>query len=290
MRKIKRVSHALRVRMDDNFIDQPLPNGEMDQLDPFLLIHHWNKRYEGGQRQRELGVGPHPHRGFYPVTFVYKGGVHHRDSRGNDSVVNEGGTQWMNSGMGIVHSERPRKDIAEDGGDFELIQFWVNNPSAYKMSQPEYIPLRAEDTPVFTSDGGKVKVQVISGEFEGVRGAIHGNSPLLILRINLQEGGKTHIDVPSDYNALIYQLDGNLKINEQSTRRKSMIVFEQGEGDISIEATEASRAILLAGLPIGEPVETYGSFVMNDQTQILEALRDYQMGKMGVLIEDFDSE
>ena len=108
-------------------VRQPLPHQRINNIDPFLLLHHAGPTpYFAGSRPSAEGVPPHPHRGFEPVTFVYKGGVHHRDSRGNDSVIGEGGVQWMTAGMGIIHSERPPAELTENGGDQEIIQLWVN--------------------------------------------------------------------------------------------------------------------------------------------------------------------
>lgn len=276
--------------MGDIYLDQPLPYAGVDQVDPFLLIHHWNSRFEGGQRQQEVGVGPHPHRGFSPVTFIFKGGVHHRDSRGGNSIVNAGGTQWMNSGMGIIHSERPKAEIAEKGGDFEIIQFWVNNPSIAKMGQPLYLPLKAEETPYFQSDDKRSKIFVVSGEMKGLKGKMNGHSPLLILRMDIGKDSEFTIKVPKDFNALIYQLDGSLEINETETVRKNMVLFNEDDENITIKGKADTRAILLAGKPINEKVVSYGPFVMNSQSEIMEAIRDYQKGKMGVLIEEFNNE
>lgn len=270
-------------------LDQALPVENIDQIDPFLLVHHWQHTHSGGRKQQDLGVGPHPHRGFAPVTFIFKGAVHHQDSRNNNSIIEAGGTQWMNSGMGIVHSERPSKEIAQNGGDFEIIQFWVNAPAKNKMDLPSYQPLRAEETPVYMSEDGKIKVGVVSGELNGITGKIDTYSPLLTLRMDIQKGGKISIPIPPAYNAFMYQLDGHLQLeSEKQSREKDLIWFHNDGTHIQLEGLEDTRAILLAGLPIGESVTSYGPFVMNTQTEIMEAMRDYQLGKMGVLIEEFD--
>lgn len=271
------------------FLEQPLPAADIDQIDPFILLHHWNKNIEGNDNQKNQGVGPHPHRGFSPVTLIFKGGVHHQDSRGNNSIILEGGTQWMNSGMGIVHSERPTKELAENGGVFEIIQFWVNAPAKNKMDEPSYQPLSKQDTPGFKSEDQKIDIAVVAGEINNVKGPIETNSPLIVLRLTIQKGGKTTIPIPENYNTVLYQLDGSLLINSESkTVTKDMVWFKNDGNLLSIEAIEDTRAIILAGEPINEEITTYGPFVMNTQTEIMEAMRDYQMGKMGVLIENFE--
>ena len=287
MRKIHQIIHAEKVNMGGILLDQPLPAGSIEMIDPFLLIHHWNQHYNGGNLQKELGVGPHPHRGFVPVTFIFKGGLHHRDSRGNDSVVYAGGTQWIHSGMGLIHSERPAREIAENGGDLELIQFWINLPAMHKMDQPVYQPITEKETPTFLSENKMTKVMVITGEFQGIKGVVHPVSPMLILRINLKKNGKLSVPVPSNFNALIYLLDGSLKTGGKQIGEKNLVWYERSEGNILLEAFEDSRLILLSGNPLNEPVAASGPFVMNNTTEIMEAMRDYRMGKMGFLAEEF---
>jgi len=288
MRTIKRTWKSEKVNMGGIILDQPLPTRSTEQIDPFLLVHHWNDTLSGGKTQKDSGVGPHPHRGFTPVTFIFQGGVHHRDSRGGDSIINAGGTQWMNAGRGIVHSERPRKDLAEEGGNFELIQFWVNAPASQKMIEPSYQPLTKEDTPWLEAPDGLSKVGLVAGELEGQKGKVLSSSPMTILRIELQKGAKRDLRLPKNFNTFIYQLDGSLKVNGKETKSKDLILFDNDDELISLEASADTRAILLSGEPLNEPLATYGPFVMNNQTQVMEAIRDYQMGKMGVLIEEFE--
>lgn len=288
MRSVNKIIAASKVNMGGIILDQPLPHHGIDQIDPFLLVHHWKHSYKGGEKQQNVGVGPHPHRGFTPVTFIFKGGVHHRDSRGHSSIIDAGGTQWMNSGMGIVHSERPRKDIAEDGGEFEIIQFWVNAPAKHKMDPPSYQPLTSDETPRVTSKDEKVNVGIITGELGGSKGKIKAHSNLLILRLDIKKGGEIEIPVPEDYNAFVYQLDGQLNLGDKKTGEKDLTWFNNDGKSIKITGEENTRAILLAGAPIKEPVFSYGPFVMNNQTEILQAMSDYQQGKMGVLIESFE--
>ena len=286
MKTIKKIIKSQKVDMGGILLDQPLPNQFIDQLDPFLLIHHWNDRLKGNQKQNEAGVGPHPHRGFSPVTLIFKGGVHHRDSRGNNSIVMEGGTQWMFAGMGITHSERPFKELAENGGEFELIQFWLNVPAKNKMEQPVYKAITKENTPEYISDDGKVKVGIVSGKFKSLNGAVDHFFPVTVLRLNFEEGGEIEFDIPSNQNTLIYLLDGLVKINNQEATGKDFIWFNNDGEKIIMKANQKTRLILLAGEPIGEEVVSYGPFVMNTHTEVMEALRDAQMGKMGVLNEE----
>lgn len=287
-RSIKKIIHAQKVNMGGFIVDQALPMGSVEMIDPFLLIHHASKDYEAGSDERDLGVGPHPHRGFSPVTFVFEGEVHHRDSKGNNSVVQAGGIQWMHSGMGIVHSERPSKKLASEGGTMEIIQFWVNVPGKYKMVQPEYVPLTEKDTPTKMLKDKKSNIQLIAGNFAEFKGPVSTYSPLLIMRLNLKKDAEVAIPIPEDFNTLVYQLDGKLEFNNKHEGvDKQLTWFEQDGAGIGVKALEDTRTILLAGIPISEEVVAHGPFVMNTESQILEAMRDYQMGKMGMLEEDF---
>jgi len=208
-RTLKKIYPADKVNMGGHLLDQPLPNATLDNLDPFLLIHHWHQHLPGGQRQQEVGVGPHPHRGFSPVTFVFKGAVKHQDSLGEKATVGAGGTQWMFAGRGVTHSERFPKKLAEEGGELEFIQFWVNAPAEYKMAAPYYQPISLEDTPLIEQE--KSKLWVVTGKLNGVRGAAPTYSPQLLLRGELQKDGKVNIPVPQSFNALVYVIEGSLK-------------------------------------------------------------------------------
>jgi quercetin 2,3-dioxygenase len=287
-RSIKTVIASQKVNMGGIILDQPLPSNGLDMVDPFLLIHHWDDKLDGGQKQQEAGVGPHPHRGFTPVTFIFKGGVHHRDSTGIESIIEAGGTQWMNSGSGIVHSERPTKELAESGGKFEIIQFWVNSPAASKFDPPSYQPLKYEDTPIVTSEDGHVTIGVVAGQFHGKTGPVSGSSPLATLRLEATAKGKMSLEIPKNYNALLYVLDGGMIIGDKNVGAKDMVVFNNDGDSIDLIVLEDTRAIILSGEPINEPVVSYGPFVMNSEQEIREAIRDYQNGKLGTLVEHFE--
>lgn len=194
----------------------------------------------------------------------------------------------MNAGRGIIHSERPSKELAEKGGDFELIQFWINAPADQKMIEPSYQPLSEEETTWLPSEDKLSRVGLVSGELEGQKGKLRSSSPMTILRMEFKAGAKRELKLPEDFNTFVYQLDGELTINGRNTFEKQLTHFDNDDEAIQIEAKKDTRAILLSAKAINEPLATYGPFVMNNQTQIMEAIRDYQMGKMGVLIENFD--
>ena len=287
VRTVKKIISAQRVNMGGNFLDQPLPINGLDMVDPFLLIHHWNEPLKPGGKQSELGVGPHPHRGFSPVTFIFKGSVRHQDSIGNTAVVSEGGTQWMHAGNGIVHSERPGIDLVINGGEQEFIQFWVNTPSKYKMEEPYYLPITAEDTPIIKKEN--VDIRIVAGEFESLKGPAKTYSPQTLLRIEAKLGAKLQLPIPNTYNTLLYVLNGTLAMDGQKVKAKDMVWLENNGDYIEIEATATTRFIILSGEPIGEPVASYGPFVMNTKEELEHAVSDFHSGDMGTLTETFEA-
>lgn len=279
-RSIQNIIPARMYNMGDLKVRQPLPSPELDYLDPFVLLHHGHMIHDENITLRKAGVGPHPHKGFAPVTFLFKGSLNHRDSRGNNKTVSDGGTQWMHAGMGIIHSERPQSQ------EQELIQMWINSPAKNKNDQPYYHPLTKEETPFYISEDGKITVNVITGELNGVKGPIPTLTPINSATLHAQAGGKIKINLPTTHNAFLYLLDGAIEMEGKEIPGKNFIAFtNDGEG-IEINALESTRFLLMSGEPIGEEIVTQGPFVMNNETQILEAYRDYRMGKMGVLIED----
>lgn len=287
-KKIKLIVPSQLVNMGGIILDQPLPYRGIEQIDPFLLIHHWKNTLDGGKEQSALGVGPHPHRGFSPITFVFKGGVHHRDSLGISSEVFAGGVQWMNSGKGIIHSERPVKELAEYGGDFEIIQLWINTPVKHKMDDPAYYPLHAKDIPTWKSADGLAEVHVVNGSYNGLVGSIKSFSELLVYRLEMKKGASIDLPAPQNHNTILYLLDGEIFSGDERGIAKDLCVY-QSEGDrVLIEAKEDASAIYLSGVPLNESLFMHGPFVMSSASDISEAINDYQSGKMGTLNEEFD--
>jgi hypothetical protein len=247
-RTVSRLLYAEQVDMGGMPIRQPLPTQAVEQIDPFLLLHHANIKAPSHVNPDHAGVGPHPHRGFSPVTFIFQGGVHHRDSRGHDSTVYAGGAQWMNAGMGIIHSERPPADIQEIGGRQEIIQLWINTPAKHKMDIPTYFPIKAENVPSLSSEDGKVKVNVFSGELLEVKGPAPSQAIVNAATLYFKEGGKIFIPLPEDHNAFIYLLNGQLKADGFGLIDELHLVHFKNDGEgISLEAMKDTRVLLLSG-------------------------------------------
>jgi redox-sensitive bicupin YhaK (pirin superfamily) len=280
-RNIAKVVFGQQHAMGDMYVRQPLPSEKVSYLDPFVLLHHGQNEIPEDFNLKHSGVGPHPHRGFAPVTFVYEGGVHHQDSRGNSGTVYKGGVQWMNAGMGIIHSERPAVS-----GLQEIIQMWVNSPAKHKMDQPAYFPLREADAPKYLSDDKLVELSIISGSLLHIQGPIPTLSPINSAMILGKKGGKTALTFSESHNAFLYVLDGKIKINDREITAFHMVVFENNGEGFEIEILEDTKALFMSGEPIGETIVAQGPFVVNEDIQIAQAYRDYRMGKMGILVEE----
>lgn len=283
--RISSIQTAQRVLMGENWIEQPLPSQITQRVGPFLLIHHWQDYFPGGQKPLEVGVGPHPHRGFSPVTCIYSGALRHRDSLGNDHVVTSGGTQWMDSGSGIVHSERPADSIARDGGMLEIIQFWVNTPRAHKMDAPSYQPLSFEETPRWSEN--KWNVALVQGEWNGRQSPIPSHHPMRIANLQCSESGSSiDLPMPNSWSGVLYVLSGTIQVSDARASGRQMIVLGSGATDtISITAEEDTRVLFLSAAPLDEPMVSHGPFVLNTYEEVQKAIMDYHDGKMGVLNE-----
>jgi len=273
-RTVSQVIFAEAHEMGPLTVRQPLPSEPLPYLDPFVLLHHAPpKDFQGG-----TGVSWHPHRGFAPVTFMFKGGIRHRDTQGNDATVMAGGTQWMHAGSGLLHDETP------EPGETELIQLWINSPARHKMDRPSYHPLAPEATPASVSPDRLVTLHVIAGELGGVKGPIRALSPVNAARVDARKGGTIDIALPPSHNAFIYLLDGALRFPDGTTASGlHQVVFAPGGDAIRFDALEDTRALLMSGEPIGEPIVSYGPFVMNTEAEVRAAFRDYRNGDMGVV-------
>ncbi len=283
---IKKIEKGHPINVGTMDVQELLPNAS-GFFDPFLVFHHANSKIDKNIPLQLQGVGPHPHRGFSPVTFIYRGGVWHRDSRGNSQNVYAGGTQWMNTGMGIIHSERIPEDIFNHGGEQELLQVWVNTPAKHKMDQPAYHPATKEDTPHIISKDGLVTLLVPAGSLENTKGNIPTFTDVTTVMGEAKKGGSYTFRFPAHHNTLLYVLSGELTVNNDTTLKKKQLALFNNDGDtFTISATENSLFFAGSGEPLNEPIEAKGPFVMNNPTEIIESYRDYKMGKMGVLIED----
>ncbi len=287
-KKIKSIAHKVGsplVNMGPIRLRQPIPTQGIEQVDPFLLLHHYGP-YAISEFNNPFDLGPHPHRGFEPITLLFKGEQLHRDSLGNEMIVKAGDVQWTTAGRGVIHAEGPTKEFVRKGGDLEGIQLWLNLPAKDKMIPPAYQHIKSEDLPVVINEDGTVALKVVAGEQQGKKGPIKTQTAVNVYTLKTSEKGSMIIDLPKDHSSLVYLLDGEVLINNEVTLKKGamqMVTFQQDGDAIHIEGTGASNLLVLSGAPINEKVTSWGPYVMNTQTEIMEALRDYQQGKMGYL-------
>jgi redox-sensitive bicupin YhaK (pirin superfamily) len=282
---IKSVGRSDFVNMGPIRLRQPLPTEHIEMVDPFILLHHYGP-YEINEKSNPFDLGPHPHRGFEPITFLVQGEQLHRDSLGNESVVKAGDVQWTTAGRGIIHAEGPTKEFVQKGGTIEGIQLWLNLPAEKKMIEANYQHAKYEDFRIVTSEDGKVETRIITGELNETYGRIATQTPVNAFMIEAKAGGSQSISFSSTHQGLLYLLKGKAKVNGLATlelNKNQLVQFNQDGDHLSIEAEENSLLLFMSGEPFNEPVATYGPYVMNNQTEVLEAIRDYQMGKMGFL-------
>jgi redox-sensitive bicupin YhaK (pirin superfamily) len=288
MKTYKTIQHKVAspfVNMGPIKLRQPIPTNGIENVDPFLLLHHYGP-YAISEFSNPFDLGPHPHRGFEPITLLFKGEQLHRDSLGNDMVVKAGGVQWTTAGSGIIHAEGPTKDFVKRGGDLEGIQLWLNLPAKYKMMTPNYQHLEDEQIPKIFSEDKKVQLNVIAGNQNDESGLIQTQTAVNVFTAIADENGKLEIEIPENHQSLIYLLDGEILVNDVEVLKKGenqMITFKQNGDMIKFKATKKSTLLILSGEPIREKISQYGPYVMNTQTEIMEAMRDYQKGKMGHL-------
>jgi redox-sensitive bicupin YhaK (pirin superfamily) len=269
-------------------IKQTLPTANIPMVDPFLLLHHGKFTFTEDAPAIQQGLGPHPHRGFTPVTFVIEGEVHHRDSWGNNQIAKKGEVQWMHAGAGIIHSERPSQTLSEENGMQEVIQLWINTPAAKKMQPPKYQFFAESDIPAILSTDQGIRNKVVAGSYEGINGKIETESELMIIWSETIHGGTHSYNVDLHLNSMLYVVRGEMKIGGYGmVETESLVVFDDHSGEIEVSAEPDTQFLLLCGAPINEKVVHQGPFVMNSESEILEAMRDYQKGKMGLLIEDY---
>lgn len=288
MKKIKTIQHKVGsplVNMGPIKLRQPLPTEGLENVDPFLLLHHYGP-YAISEFNNPFDLGPHPHRGFEPITLLFKGEQLHRDSLGNEMLVKAGDVQWTTAGRGIVHAEGPTKEFVKKGGELEGIQLWLNLPASKKMMSANYQHLRSEQIPTVKNSDETIQLKVVAGEQGIEKGLIKTQTSVNVFTVKTQGSGEMKIEIPKTHQALVYLLDGEVVVNNESSLKKGatqMITFNLDGNFIEIEAKKESNLLVLSGEPIKEKVAQYGPYVMNTQTELLEAMRDYQKGKMGYL-------
>jgi redox-sensitive bicupin YhaK (pirin superfamily) len=264
----------------------------MADLDPFV---HMDQMGEVDYAPMEpKGTNWHPHRGFETVTYMIDGTFQHQDSHGGGGVINNGATQWMTAGAGILHIETPPEELVVSGGLFHGLQLWVNLPAKDKFAAPKYQAIEGTDSTLVASADGGALVRIVAGSIDGHSGPGSTHTPITMAHATIQPGAQLSLPWQPDYNALAYVLSGNGTVGTEGRpiRGGQLAVFGPGDRITLGASTQqdsnkpALEVVLLGGRPIREPVAHYGPFVMNTKEELIQAIEDYQSGRLGVIPEN----
>lgn len=286
VRSITGIINSIETLEGEGFlVHRPFPTYKLSDFDPFLLLDEMGpKDLLPGEAK---GAPDHPHRGFETVTYMISGRMQHKDSKGHQGKITPGDVQWMTAGAGVVHSEMPEQEFSLTGGKLHGFQLWVNLPQRDKMIEPRYQEIPAARIPVGKTDDGLVTVRVIAGESLGQRAVIETRTPIMYLHFQIKPGGQVLQAVPAAYNAFAYIMagEGSFSEDEEPAIRGQMVMFDQNADKILLQNPSTTHSdlevLLIAGLPLREPVVRYGPFVMNTKEEIYQAFEDYQSGRMG---------
>jgi redox-sensitive bicupin YhaK (pirin superfamily) len=286
---VRRVVPARRFLEGEGFqVRRPFPGVDLSLADPFLLLDHMGAvEYGPGEAK---GAPWHPHRGFETVTYMIDGAFEHTDSIGGGGLITDGATQWMTAGAGILHNEMPPQEMIAKGGLFHGVQLWVNLPRALKLVGPRYQDIEARDATLLSSDDGGALVRVIAGSLAGHAGPGVTYTPIIYLHATVSPGARLTTPWPEDFNAMVYVLSGRGTIapEHRPLVESQLGVFGPGAA-LTMRAADHQPAnaptgweiLVLGGWPINEPIARYGPFVMNTREEIIEAITDYQAGRLG---------
>ena len=262
---------------------------DMRDLDPFIHLDQMGEvDYAPGEPK---GTPWHPHRGFETVTYMIDGAMQHQDSHGGGGLITDGATQWMTAGGGILHIETPPEALVMSGGLFHGFQLWVNLPAAHKMRAPAYQALEGGDVTLLASPDGGALLRLIAGEVDGHEGPGSTFTPITLVHATIAPGARMDLPWRPDFNGLVYVLSGNGRVGKggDAIGAGQLAVLGAG-GVLRVEADErqdsrtpALDVLLMGGRPIREPIAHYGPFVMNTRDELVQAVEDYQAGRLGVI-------
>jgi redox-sensitive bicupin YhaK (pirin superfamily) len=259
------------------------PGLGMQRMDPFILLDY-NTKYIFPPSETPRGVGPHPHRGFETVTIAYKGKIQHHDSEGNGGIIGVGDVQWMTAASGILHKEYHEKEWSKKGGEFQMVQLWVNLPAKDKMSAPKYQAIENDKMSKVPLPGNAGYVEVIAGEYEGEKGSADTFSPIHIFNAHMKKGGKAEFRLPAEFNTALLVIEGKVIVNDTEKVVTDNFALMANDGEhFLIEASEDAVVLILSGQPLNEPIAAKGPFVMNTQQELIKAFSDYNSGNFGYL-------
>lgn len=284
MKKVQGVYHS----PDRHWVGDGFPVHQMfsysgigQQLNPFILLDY-GAPYKFEPADTPRGVGAHPHRGFETVTIVFDGEVTHRDTHGGGGTIGAGDVQWMTAGSGLLHEEFHSPAYTARGGDFHMVQLWVNLPAKHKMTQPRYQAILNNDIPQVALPNNAGSVRVIAGEYAGKHGAASTFTPMNVWDIHLNANADASLQLPQGWASGMVVLSGTLQVNDSTAAQSAtLVVFDKAGEHIKLHANTDAHVLMLSGEPIDEPVVGYGPFVMNTHDEINQAVADLRAGKFG---------
>lgn len=261
------------------------PQMSMRRMNPFIMMDY-NSKYYFSPTDFPRGVGVHPHKGFETVTIAYKGKVAHHDSAGNSGVIGEGDVQWMTAASGILHKEYHEENFAKAGGDFQMVQLWVNLPAEAKKTKPKYQAVTHANVNKYPLPENGGSVEVIAGEYKGVKGAATTFTPINLFNARLNKGAEAGFTFPANFNTALLVVEGSVRVNnKEAVMEDHVALFKNDGADFTIEALENAVVLVLSGEPINEPIASHGPFVMNTKEELREAFDEFNTGRFGVLAD-----
>lgn len=252
----------------------PFPTDALPHLDPFVFLDTGEPQQLG---DREIYVGPHPHRGVQPVSLLFRGRIEHRDSLGKQRTVHSGGMQWLVAGRGAMHEERLHGD---DDGVFHMAQLWINLPARLKLQPPEHHAATADQVPEFSLGTGTT-VRLFAGTLGNAQGPAPMPTPVVVAHATLQPGATLRVPVPRGWNAGATVVAGEVQADGEPLSGGDTVVFADDGTHLSLSSDVGGQVLLMLGEPIGEPIAMGAGFVMNTPAEIDQAFADYRNGAMG---------
>ena len=248
------------------------------EISPFLLLDHAGPAYFEPATHRR-GVGLHPHRGFETVTIVYAGGVSHRDTAGGGGTIGPGDVQWMTAASGLLHEEFHSPEFARQGGEFEMIQLWVNLPAKHKLAAPAYQAISNAQIPRVTLPGNAGELRIIAGQYMDALGPARTFSPMNVWNLHLQPDRSVSFELQAGHSTALFVLHGTIRVGSDTVHSSELAVLERDGTQLAFDIIEETTLLMLSGEPLNEPIVGYGPFVMNSHEEIVQAIRDYESGE-----------
>ena len=251
----------------------------LDHVSPYVLFD------EFGPINLNAGADPlrvdaHPHAGVTPTTYFLNGTGHHKDSLNYDFQIGKGDFMLFSSGRGAIHMEESGNQLYKEGGIYHGFQIWLNTPSKYKFQDPSTTVFRQSD--MDSIEKKDYSIQVVLGELFGAKSNIELQSPAFYYHVKMRPDGR--LDIPTDptHNAFLYLIKGKLEVEGGKQLTENQIVlYQRGDSLISLYAEQGAEFLVLGGQPLDEEVYSYGPFVMNNEAQIKQCIKNYQAGLMG---------